>query len=187
MPEEKEIFFDDMWGELLRGKADSKHAFRYVTLTTIGAENWPSTRTVVLRDVDKETQSLYFFTDKRSTKIKEIESNNKVSLLFYNHKKKLQLRVSGKAVLHTDNKISEQYFEHVRQTDLKDYRTINPPGTALSNGKPEYYNKEKAAEHFMVIQIKAKKIDYLKLDREAHQRILFELNQENWQSTTLVP
>lgn len=187
MLEEHQIIFNDLWGELVRGKADHKHAFRYVTLSTIGIDNWPNSRTLVLRDVHRENNSLFFFSDKRSQKVEEIKVNNKTCLLFYNNKKKIQLRIFGTSMLLMENEHSNYYFEQIKQSDLKDYRTKRAPSSELTDDKLEYYSKDNAIKHFTVIRFKLERIDYLKLDREGHQRIVFTSNLNGWSSKSLVP
>ena len=187
MQEDHKTILEDIWGELVRGKVDRKHAFRYVILTTVGTDNWPNARTVVLRDVNMQKSCLIIFTDKRSPKVEEIQANNKVSLLFYNDKRKMQLRISATATLNSENLVAKKYFELIKQTDLKDYRTKAAPGKILQKNQPEYLDKEMALNHFTVVQLSISRIDFLQLSKDGHQRILFTKSNDEWQSTNLVP
>ena len=73
--------------ELINGYAKKRHPFRYFTLSTIH-NNSPRQRTVVLRKL-LDDFTILFYTDKRSTKIEDLNMNNAVSALFYQQKKLL--------------------------------------------------------------------------------------------------
>ena len=103
--QDKPDFYDDLektyeeiWKLLIIGKAKAKSEFHQGYLATYNNE-FPSIRTVVLRHVDKEKNSISFHTDFRSKKITELNNNNNVSMMFYDHGKKIQIKVSGKLKL----------------------------------------------------------------------------------------
>ena len=73
---------------------NNTHPFRYFTLATVNAIGVPYTRTVVLRNIDIDL-IMTICTDKRSRKILHIEQQNKVSLLFLDPIKSIQLVIQA--------------------------------------------------------------------------------------------
>jgi hypothetical protein len=179
--------FDNLWGELLRGKADAKHDFRYPTLATEDQDNWPDTRTLVLRDVIKEDNKLIFFTDMRSHKMQQIAINNKAALLFYTHKKKLQLRIRGLITVVKEEEEIKNYFNQISQTDLKDYRSLSGPGSLMQEDNATYLPKQEAFNYFSVLSFNVISVDYLQLSREGHARFKFIYDNREWEAKEIVP
>ena len=79
---------------LSRGVKDRKSSFHYTMLSTINGKN-PESRTVILRNFNKDIFELNIHSDLRSGKVKQIEANNNVSCLFYDDKKKIQIMING--------------------------------------------------------------------------------------------
>jgi len=79
---------------LIRGVKDRKSSFHYTMLSTIN-NKIPESRTVILRNFNKDIFELNIHSDLRSEKINQIETNNNVSCLFYDDKKKIQIRING--------------------------------------------------------------------------------------------
>ena len=72
---------------LSRGVKDRKSSFHYTMLSTIN-NNFPESRTVILRNFNKDMFELNIHSDLRSGKINQIEINSNVSCLFYEMIKK---------------------------------------------------------------------------------------------------
>ena len=72
---------------LSRGVKDRKSNFHYTVLSTINNKA-PESRTVILRNFNKDIFELNIHSDLRSEKINQIETNKNVSCLFYDDKKK---------------------------------------------------------------------------------------------------
>ena len=100
------------WRFLHEGVRDFRHPFHKATLTTV-ADGRPHGRIVILREFSEEDRTLICHCDARSPKVLEIGNNPNVSLLFYNPKKWLQLRLSGTASVHTDDDTAESQWEKV--------------------------------------------------------------------------
>ena len=83
---------------LSRGVKDRKSSFHYTMLCTINNKT-PESRTVILRNFNKDKFELNIHSDLRSGKINQIENNNNVSCLFYDDKKKIQIRINGQATI----------------------------------------------------------------------------------------
>ena len=76
-------------------------------LSTINKDNYPSSRTVLLKEVNKK--GFIFFTNYNSNKGKEISHNSKVTLNFLWKKIEKQVIIQGKAKKISDS-ISANYF-----------------------------------------------------------------------------
>ena len=89
--------FND-WFEMAL-ELDKDNAISFV-LSTVSSENIPSSRVVLLRDLDEK--GFTFFTNYESKKSKDIEVKNIVSANFFWEKLEKQVRITGRAM-----KISE--------------------------------------------------------------------------------
>ena len=168
--------------ELSRSNADKKHPFRYFSLSTLA--EYPETRMVVNRKIGQDL-SVLLYTDTRTPKVEQIQKNNKVTALFYHPKKRLQIRLKGKASLiqegHPD---FEKYVAKVRQSpSLRDYTTLLSPGSPLATTEVEHGS----ILHFTAILIQPDYLDILLLRREGHLRSLYEKIEEEWVENRLVP
>jgi pyridoxine/pyridoxamine 5'-phosphate oxidase len=178
-----EEVFKSVQNELINGTSKKGHPFRYFTLATI-ENNIPQQRTVVLRKVNPELE-LLFYTDRRSNKIQHLLANSNVSALFYHPKKLLQLKMEGTAEIIDDVKIIKSLWNGIPLKSRKDYTTQDAPGSPLKNPDEIDYLTEE--NHFCIVRIIPKKIEYLRLKRPNHIRAVFKKESTNWNSDFLVP
>ena len=179
-----DTFFQELQDELHKGVSKKGHPFRYCTLATIGLESVPRLRTIVSRHVSDDFK-LRFYTDKRSKKILHIKENNKVSVLFYEPKKLLQVKVEGLASIIKDESVLKKYWSGVQPKSRKDYTTTSAPGSDIANpDQIEYLDDE---NYFCIVEIEPFKIEYLKLKRPNHLRIRFSRSAGEWSGEFLVP
>lgn len=169
--------------ELVNGHTKKRHPFRYFTLATI-KNGKPKQRTVVLRKT-LDDLSLVFYTDNRTDKIKELKNNAEFSALFYHPKKLLQVRIEGKAALITDKEQIESYWHTVQQASRKDYTTQIAPGTPIKNPDEVEYNSKE--NYFCPVKLVPSSIEYLRLKRPNHLRVLFSKSDGDWLGDFLVP
>ena len=174
---------DALWDLLLIGKNKSKSEFHQGYIATYN-NNYPSIRTVVLRHVNKSKNTISFHTDIRSKKIEELKDNNKLSMLFYDHGKKIQLKISGDAIIHNENDQSRNAWDQSRSFSKKCYIVENAPGTSsdkpISGYLPEHEQDlpkedvlEKGYANFTLVEIQISNIEWLYLHRDGHRRALF--------------
>ena len=181
MPNE---IFEKIKQELKKGATKKGHYFKYFTLATTGVDNYARLRLVVLRNVSDDLK-LTFFTDKRSKKVLHIKENNRVSLLFYHHKKLIQLRIEGRAKVNTDQFEIKRSWEAVGPEARKDYRTKDAPGSKLENpGNLEFL---KEGDFFSIVEIEPYRIEYLKLKHTGHVKMKFQKTDNGWSGEYLVP
>jgi pyridoxamine 5'-phosphate oxidase len=109
---ESEVLEDPMlqfhlWLEdALKSKIEEPTA---MVLSTVDEKNQPSSRIVLLKNVDEKGFS--FFTNYNSKKAKDIIKNPKGSLLFPWHEMERQVRVQG-VIEKVSEKESDEYFRH---------------------------------------------------------------------------
>ncbi|MCB9267443.1 MAG: pyridoxamine 5'-phosphate oxidase family protein [Lewinellaceae bacterium] len=175
--------FELATAELLGSNAGRRHPFLYFTLATFG--QYPEARTVVARQVSPGLDIL-FFTDPRSPKVIQIRENPKVSALFYHPKKKLQLRMNGRADIIAEGEDGyDPLLNQVKNSgSLKDYSTRQPPGSVVAKETDIEFVEDL---HFLPIRIRPLYIDVLQLGRETHQRRGYTLEKGIWQEAILVP
>ena len=92
---------------LEQGARRGKHPFHTGVLATTRPDGC-ELRTVVLRSVDSETRSLVVHTDARSDKVRQIRADPRVSWLFYDPRRKVQLRLRGEATLSERSPTAEE-------------------------------------------------------------------------------
>ena len=121
------------WRILHNGVRNFRHPFYRPTLATMDG-NKPEVRTVILRGFSEKDRTLICYCDARTPKVSQIRSNPNVSWLFYHPKKWIQLRLSGTASVHTNDKRAESQWKKARLTSLINYCSETTPGSPT--GKP---------------------------------------------------
>lgn len=177
-----EQILKDAKQEVKFGYLKKKHPFRYPVLASI--ENGkPQQRTIVLRD-STEDFHLVLFTDGRSDKMHQFDKNPEASLLFYNPKKLLQIKVQGQIKAISHKEVVDRYWQRVQGNSEKDFRTSDAPGTPIKN--PDLVAYAENESHFCVLELVPEKIEYLQLKRPNHIRAVFLLD-DNWKGQFLTP
>ncbi len=179
-----EIIFSTIINDLKKATKTTGHPFRYFTLGTSSINGTPRLRTVVLRDIDEQL-NLTLYTDKRSKKITHINEHNTVSLLFLDADRLIQLSIRAKAEIITDDSTLKKIWEQVPQKSRKDYTTQLAPGEEIKNPEQVDFLEEK--HFFTAVKLIPDKIEYLRLKRPAHIRVLFEKEKNEWEGSFLVP
>lgn len=173
------------WKALVRGAADKKSAFRYPSLATRTAQS-VSQRTLVLREVDESQRILYFFTDMRSPKVQQIQQHAASSLLFYDARAQVQLRLQGH--MHCASEaVCNTYWKRLETTPQahKDYSSMQAPGSKTPTNQPLAFDTSNI--HFGVLYFLCHSAEFLALRREAHLRGYFDYTSADPMRTWLVP
>jgi len=98
------IQFDQWWQQAVDSKIDEVNAMTLSTVSTVGK---PSARIVLLKGYDKN--GFVFFTNYKSNKGIDIETNPNVSLIFFWKELERQVRIEGVAEKISANE-SDEYF-----------------------------------------------------------------------------
>lgn len=187
----------DCWQSLAVGARHASHPFHNAVLGTSGPDGCEM-RTVVLRAVKPEMRQLMCHTDARAPKRAQILRDPRVSWLFYDERRKVQLRVSGTATVHADDTIAKQRWRTTPARARRCYSILTAPGTAIAqadSGLPEHLRRQSPTfdesepwvENFAVIVTRIKRLEWLHLRAHGHQRARFEWASGNVTGTWLVP
>lgn len=188
---------NEIWTMLERGAARFNDPFHWPVLGTTGGDGC-KLRTVILRQLLLPERIIACNTDSRASKAREISAFSQVSWLFYHPKKKVQLRISGQANLHTDDELADERWANTRAPSRLDYCSDEPPGTPIekpSSGLPDFLTQkvpsllksERGRQNFMVITCRIDSIDWLMLRATGHRRAKFEWDENRLSSTWLIP
>ena len=153
-------------------------------------------RIVVLRKSNQSNNLLQFHSDIRSEKIDKLKSNKNASMLFYDKKEKIQVRLKVECNINHNNETTKESWSKTGHISRKCYLVDNGPGTEslipTSGLKPELDNyeftmeqSEEGYKNFSVIQCKIKSIEWLYLAAKGHRRARFDI--ESKKDTWLVP
>ena len=187
----------EIWAMLKRGADHYKDPFHWPVLGTVTKEG-PSLRTVILRQCRLPDRILVCHTDSRAMKVPEIRNTDQVSWLFYHPKKGIQLRVSGKATLHTDDSFADDQWTAMRITSRLNYCATHPPGTPVdrpSSGLPGFLLKkiptllesEKGRQNFSAIACRIDSIDWVLLSLLGNRRARFIWDNNELSAQWLIP
>ncbi len=186
------------WTLLADGSQNPKDAFYTGTLGTLGAAG-PSLRTVVLRGVDPPQRNTVCYSDVRAGKVTELLDNPAVSWLFWDDGRKVQLRLTGRATVHTDDALADGHWQATRPSNRRSYLAGPAPGTAqpfptsglpdgLDTREPTDAESAAARPHFAVIVTQVEYVEWLWLARSGHRRAAFRYAGTGLaDSTWLVP
>ena len=167
-----------IWVELGRATQDRHHAWRTPVLATIGAEATPDARTVVLREADSRLFNLRFYTDSRSTKVADLSTHPRASLVFWSKRLSWQLRVQVSFTIHTTGQVVDSVWSRVSQSaSAADYLSAQAPGTPFSVPKSELLPDK---HHLAVLSAVVHEIDWLELAKGGHRRARFSSKSWEW-------
>tara|TARA_B100001123_G_scaffold447781_1_gene606416 strand:+ start:344 stop:925 length:582 start_codon:yes stop_codon:yes gene_type:complete len=171
------IIYETIWRSLVEGVNNRSSDFHTFALATTDGKR-SAVRTVVLRSCSKKELSISFHTNNYSNKINEIKENSNVEGLFYSKNKKIQIRISGQALIFNDVDICHTIWKNMSQDARDCYMYDEKPGTRIKNPKSIKKNTaNKANKNFSLININIQSIEWLYLSSSGHRRVSF--NKEN--------
>jgi len=190
-----DLILDEIWSLLQRGVVDRNEDFR-LPVVIVSSNDSAEGRVVVLRGAFKDKNILRFHTDFRSSKIKSLKENKKIYFVFYNKKRKIQVRAEGIATVHKDNELTKEAWTKTQMMSRKCYLSQQAPGDFINdsasdlskdmgNEIPTYEQSEVGYKNFCVIESKIKSFEWLYLASQGHRRAKFMLDENK--STWLVP
>tara|TARA_B110000467_G_C18316096_1_gene481572 strand:- start:1093 stop:1674 length:582 start_codon:yes stop_codon:yes gene_type:complete len=170
--------------DAIKNSTNSYHTF---TLSSINGV-YPESRTIVLRGLDLDPLRICFNADYRSPKVQQLESNPFCSTLFYDRKRRIQLRFKCKAELHYQNDISRDIWRNTALQSRKCYMGPHSPSKLLDTWHPniplEYLKTDPDLEHskegyvnFVYIRLQVIESDILELHHDGHIR--FKVKGDN--------
>ena len=186
-----------IWNTLNFGLIDRNASF-HIPVFICGKNNNSDGRIVVLRGVDEKEKKIWFHSDIRSNKVNVLQSNPFGTLLFYDKKEKIQLRVSGKVKINHQNNITKNSWEKTAHMSRQCYLGKNSPGVEseiptsgltedIDNCKYTIKESENGYKNFCVIEVCVDFIEWLYLASKGHRRAFFSLNNSSVKKKWLIP
>ena len=162
-----------------------RDSFRLLTVIT-SHKNIPNARTMVLREViDKK---LIFFTDRRSPKIQEIQSNPQTCIHTYDRSSKTQFLLKGiLSPLYKHPKM--EVWKEIAMRRYHDYGALLTPSSHIDIGEVIDFSEQEASKHFCVLVFSPQVIEILQLSQPTHIRFQWVLEHATglWKQHQLVP
>ena len=156
---------------------------RWIQIANVSKNNQPRVRTVVFRGwLDNSTMLIY--TDKRSQKYVDLETNNNIEVLWLFFKTKSQYRFKGNVYELEDN---DKYWDNLFERS-KEQWFWPCPGKKIDNEKNLSSNNSTLSKpnNFSVLEIKIHEVDLLKLENPFHKRFIWK-KIDNWKCIEVYP
>jgi len=155
---------DFLWGYLADIAADSSNPARVITLATIDCEGLPQARSVILREAN--AWSLTVYTDKRSPKLDQLRRQPQAQLLLWDRDRRWQLRCVATTEVIAEGAETDRLWEKVKDTHAaQDYLTPQAPGEIL-----DVNSAAQVQPQLGILRFHLTEIDWLELRREGHRR-----------------
>lgn len=199
------IFYNDLLATLRKletlfsgAQSQPDHPFRKPLLATVGADGHPKSRIIILRDANWGKRTLRLHTDVRSAKIGEIRANPNVNLAFYHAGEEIQVQLCATADVHTDDAYADQAWEAASPSSLRAYLANALSGAVsktpisglpadMEGVLPGKDQVQAGRKNFAAIEVTFHQIDWLLLSPSGNRRARFEIEQDAWAGTWLVP
>ena len=175
-----------IWKNLDLGTLDRDHPFHLPTFGTV-AGNAPELRVVVLRRFWRKPPCLAFHAHAGSPKIEQLKINPNVYWLFFHPQNKLQVRIKGRATLHTKGELHEEQWLSTELLSRRCYvgeaptQVSDKPTTGLPEDlidrKPTHEESEAGRANFVVVTSTVDEIDCLEMNVKGHRRSLFKWHE----------
>jgi len=179
---------DESWSRLAAASNDLAHPMRVVTLATLAACGSPDARTISLRGANRGRARLWFHSDRRASKVAQIRERAEVCVVGYDPRDGVQLRLRGRATVHTSDHVAAQHWEQTSMAMRYLYRMAYPPGWPLPVQDPRTELMEAAMrlganpdgrENFAVIQVTVESIQWWQV-QEIEQRTALLRGENDW-------
>ena len=169
------------------GIKNGKNPYHIFTLSTIN-NDFADSRMVVLRNIKLLPLKIYFNIDSRSPKAKQLAMKNDCTALFYDSKRRVQIRCKCTADIHNNNSISKDIWDKTAQQSRKCYMGPYEPSIKLDSWHPnipekyldkdpEVQDSEQGYKNFSHIELTIIELDILQLHYSGHIR--FKVNNQD--------
>jgi pyridoxamine 5'-phosphate oxidase len=175
-----------IWKNLDLGTLQRKHPFHLPVFGSV-ADNEPSLRIVVLRRFWRRPPMLAFHAHSGSPKIEQLRTNPNVYWLFFHPEDRFQVRIKGKAELHTNDELADEQWLTTELFSRRCYVGEAPtqeskkPTSGLPEGlidrEPTHEESEEGRANFVVVTSTIDEIDCLEMNVKGHRRSLFKWNE----------
>jgi pyridoxine/pyridoxamine 5'-phosphate oxidase len=172
------------WKKLVNGSVKKKNGFRTMCVGTIDENNAAALRIVVNRKVDEVQKTIFFHTDNRSRKYDDLTTDNRISLLFYDARQRVQIVVKAYATIHSNNALANDRWKATSPQARLGYMTNEPPNTMSDQptlGYDEHFAITKPTDdqsnpfekNFSVVACTVYELEFLYLDFHGNRKANF--------------
>lgn len=183
-PDDLEALRGEIAEHLADAVTQSGSGWRTPILATTGLNGGPQARTVVLRSLYHGQRQLTIYTDHRSTKVQEIQSDNRVAMTFWDPSSGQQLRITGHASLIMSGPEVDSAWENLSTASRLPYLAASTPGKPRANAGAgwsddlieqhlTHADTEMGRAVFTLLTVSWTTWDWLWLGRNGHRRALW--------------
>jgi len=183
---------ESLWTRIGAGLDGRWPSWALPTLVTVTEDGSPRARVLALRSVDREARRLVFHTDARSDKVREIDGEQRVAVLFFDREDAVQARFDGTCDVHHADPVAAAAWRDVSGLRRAACAVEAEPGSPLDAAQP-YATLAAAAgddagfTNFAVLTIDVDAIDWLWLGPQDMRRARFAWIGGHWSSSWIVP
>ncbi len=167
-------------------------------VASIGTNQIPNQRVMVLREFNPTHNSLRFHTDARSLKVQEIGHNDNMSVLAYDPDKRVQLKLYGKGEIIEGGDEANAAWANTDTMGRRCYlcepgsgTTIAKPTSGLTDDlqsrRPTIEESENGRQNFSILLITIHQIDWMFLSSKGNRAASFKRSGRDWESNWLIP
>ncbi|ANK92740.1 pyridoxamine 5'-phosphate oxidase-like protein [Rhizobium sp. N6212] len=175
--------------------ADGSAPSAAVHLATVSSTGSPGLRTVIGREASFDEATVSFITDIRSTKIKDIRRDPRVSAIAYELESRVQIKLAGTAAIVEDEDARRAMWERLKPHTRKQFEADLPPGIALysANGAPMSWEDDGGSpkepyERFALVSISVTSVEWLDVSSAEHLRYAFYRDRRpKWHGIRISP
>ena len=179
-----EVLRQDILLELRTATKRRKSPWKTPVISTMGLDNTPKARVVVLRRASHDVLELH--TDIRSEKWAELTKHQHIAWTFWDRSRQVQLRVSGCVELHQNDAIAQDNWNRLGEGSRKTYRVEPAPATPIA--RPDSYSYcGDGYRYFGVVRCHCDWMDWLHLTRDGHKRAIFTRDADGWTGSYVSP
>jgi pyridoxamine 5'-phosphate oxidase len=183
---------DALWGRIGDALDGRWPSWALPTLVTVTEDGSPRARVLALRSIDRDARRLAFHTDARSDKVREIQAEQRVSLLFFDRDDAVQARFDGICQVHHADPVAAAAWRGVSGLRRAACAVEAEPGSPLDAAQPfaalpAMASTDDAFSNFAVLVVEADAIDWLWLGPQDMRRARFAWVGGHWSSSWIVP
>ena len=168
-----------LWQVLVAAAGDKSHPWRTPVLATADGEG-ADARTVILREVDVRQKQLFFYTDERAGKVRQLLNHPVGTLVMWSPALGWQMRCRVRLAVEMSGLAASSRWARIKLSPTaQDYLSPLPPGTPLDPLAPPTHGAVKR-DYFAVIDATVNAIDWLELHPDGHRRAIFDAGGARW-------
>lgn len=148
---------------LARAVRDKRSPLRWPVVATVSPSGRPHARMMVVRRVDDGARTLDLYTDARSPKRTDLACSPRAEAVFWDPKKRLQLRMEAFVRVLDDGPERDAAWSNVREEARADYARAHAPGALARDPIAADARLQDDAGHFAIVRLFMQRVDVLRL------------------------